>query len=806
MRVILRRKLYSFINVAGLSISIASCLLVALYIRDEKSFDRFHANKDLIYRMEEKKFDIDNPGAADPYIRSAWLQAGLKQALKDELPEVSHATRFNSGYSNTVRYNDKVFNENLTYVDKDFFGMFSFRMISGDKDRIFLTKEEVILTPAIAAKYFGDEDPVGKTILIGSDKQKPFIVTGIIESPPTNSSLDFTMLVPQENRSNYEKLLTLWTDTNSPTFIQLVSGTDLQKLEGNLTKLMRKYQGDRLDRWEKSRKAATFPISADITMLKLDFTPLPDIHLKNETEWYKVSDRIYSYILGGIGVLILVISCINYIALALTTSTSRHKEVGVRKVVGAQIAQLIRQFTVESMVLVFTSMMIGVALVLLVLPSFNEFTQRNMNIDRSDLGWFTGITVALAVVVGVAAGSYPALLLSRFRPAAVLKGKPASKVQFGVTRPLVVLQFTLSAFLIISAVVMNEQMKFIASKDLGYDKEQVLVMNTQSGWNEGANRMVERFRNAAQQHGDILSVAGVSGSFGHGTWRHDFKYNDEAKTAFLYAVDPHYIETLGLGLVAGRNFDTSIASDTNAIIVNEAMVRALQWKDPVGEQLKWRRDDAGWGDRVVGVVKDYHFLPLEHEIQPVILSMNKRKVGYYDRMLVKISGDDIPAALANVQATWKEVASDKPFNYAFLDEDVARQYGSYRQWTDVMKLASTLAVVIACLGLFGLSGINAINRTREIGIRKVMGAGLGSIFILLNKQYIVLGAIAFAIAVPGAWYGVDKWLSGFTYHVTVSWVLFATCMFGGLGIAVATASYHGIKAAMKNPAETLRHE
>ncbi|MGC3945462.1 MAG: ABC transporter permease [Chryseolinea sp.] len=804
LRVLAKRRLYSLINIFGLSISMSCCLLIYLFIQDEKSFDGFHANKNVIYRIEDKKFNIDNPTAADPYISSASLPAGLKQALVDEIPEVVHATRFNSGYGSVLRYEDNVFAERVTYVDRDFFTMFSFPLISGNHQKIFLSKDEVVVTPSVARKYFGDADPIGKTLLIGSNDPRPFTVTGIIAEPPVNSSFEFSILLPQENRGNYDKLMTLWTDSNSPTFVQLAADTDLGKFRQNLTAIMRKFQPDRIQRWEKARKEASFEIPDDVTMVSFDFTALPDLHWKKETEWYKVSDAVYSVILGAIGLLILVISCINYVSLSLTMTSTRRKEVGVRKVAGATMRQLFSQFVTESVLLIFCSLIIGVLVVLLILPSFNEFIGRHITIEKTDFVRFVSVGLLLCAI-GVIAGLYPVSLLSRFRPALVLKGS-TPRIHTGITRPLVVFQFALSSSLIIAAIVMNRQMQFVATKDLGYDHEAVLVLSTQSGWNQKANEMVQRFRVAAQSEKDILSVSGTSSTFDGGTWSHDFTYNGDKHTAFLYAADHEYIETLGLHLLQGRNFDPSIASDTNAVIVNEAMVRAMGWTNPLDETLVWRKEEGGSGDRIIGVVKDYHYLPLNHAINPVILSMNKKKVGYYGTMHVKISSEQMPDALAAVERVWKKVAPDKPFSYSFLNETVALQYKTYRQWTDMMSMATVLAIVIACLGLFGLSGINAMNRTKEIGVRKVLGAGLKDIFILMNREYAGMGLIAFTVSVPLCAFAMNKWLSTFSFRINLGWQLFAVSMFAGLAVTLVAVSYHTIKTALIDPAKTLRNE
>lgn len=802
-RNIQKRKFYSFINAFGLSIGMAFCMLIALYIQDERAFDQFHVNKHRIYRIEEKSFDTWRHDEANPYRQSAWIQAGLAPALKEELPEVEYATRYNDGTRAIFRYGEKVFTERLTYVDKDFFTMFSFPLLKGSTDRIFLGKSEIVITPAIATKYFGDEDPIGKTVEIDNNGVQSYTITGIIEAPPAQSSVSFAILLPQENRSYYERNLTNWGNFGTPTFVQLREGADLALFKANLDKVMNKHMADRLERW---RKEALVPIPEDAKMLEYQFTALPDVHLKKEISWEKVSDPQYSYILGGIALLIMLIACINYISLSLTTSAARRIEVGVRKVVGAQRNQLVYQFSFESLMLALISLVIGFGLVVLFLPSFNQFTLKNIELTFTKALHLMSVGFLLTVVTGLLAGSYPSWFLSRFKPAQVLKGGFTSRLQAGFTKPLVVFQFALSAFLIICSVMMFRQMQFITTKDLGYNKEQVLVIPTQAGWTEASERVIERFRARARQEPLIVSVSGTSSSFNQGFSRFGFQINGEQKSAYVYAADPHYIPTLGIQLVAGRNFDSSIPSDTGAIIVNEALVRDMKWTEPIGQHYNWREDSLSIGSEVIGVMKDYHFLSLEQNFEPLFISMDRANVGYPTTMLIKISATDVTGALDRVKEIWSELFPDKPFDHTFLDEDVARQYQSYTRWMSIMGLATGFAILISCLGLFGLAGINALNRTKEIGIRKVMGAETVQLFVLLNRQYLWLSLIAFSLAVPFSWYVMNQWLSGFKFRITMGWELFAVSILAGLLVAVGTVSYHTLKAAWINPAETLKYE
>ena len=802
-RNIQKRKLYSFINAIGLSIAMAFCLLIYLYIKDERSFDQMHENKHLIFRIEENQYVYWNPKLAEHerYHRTAYLPVGLAPALREELPEVDYVMRFTADWTGIVKYGDKVFTEKLCYTDGDFFKMMSFPLLAGNADKLFENKLEVVLTPAIAQKYFGTEDPIGKTMLIDNNGEKAFIVAGIIQAPPANSSFDFQIILPQEHRPGYERQLKRWGNFNTPTFVQLKPGADLDTFSKNLGKVVDKYMGPGL---EESRKQENIP--ADIKMMELLFTPLPEMHLKNDIEWHKVSDPQYSYILGGIALLILVIACVNYIALALTTSAARRTEVGVRKVVGAYKKQLIYQFGFESILLAFISMIFGILLVVVFLPSFNEFTAKAIQLTFTEFTSITALALGLSIVIGIFAGSYPAFFLSSFLPALVLKGRFTTKLQAGFTKPLVVIQFALSAFLIISSVIMYQQMSFVTNKNLGFQHEQVLVIPTQTGENPQAGKVVDQFRKRLEQVPAVQSVGATNISFNQGWSRFGYKIDGVQRSAYVYSVDPFYIPTLSMELVKGRNFDPTIPADSNAIIVNEALVRDMKWEDPLNEYYNYYEDTVGLGAKVIGVVKDYHYRSLEAPIEPLFLCMNYKDMGQLTSMLVKVKPEDIQNSLQQIEKAWKELYPDKPFDYTFLDDDVARQYRWHTRWMSIMGFSTGFAILISCLGLFGLAGINAINRTKEIGIRKVMGAPVSNIFVLLNRQYVWLSMIAFTIAIPFSWYVMNKWLSSFQFKIEMGWELFALSTMSGLMIALLTVSYHALRAMQVNPAETLKYE
>lgn len=796
-----KRKMFSFINAFGLSIGIAFCILIFLYIKDEKSFDKFHANSHKIYRVEEKAYDFWDPEPDKPYNYSAYIQTGLGPVLKEEVPQVQLATRFNGGGNAIVANGEKVFTEQLAYIDPDFFKMFSFETLAGNQDQFLSEKYQVVLTPKIAEKYFDSQDVLGKTLKIDIQGENEFAVVGIITSPPANSSLQFDMLVSQTVRPYYDKNVERWQNFNTPTFIQLSDNADMSAISENLSKIVDKYMGEAL-----ARDVEEYSIPEDIKPFEYQLTGFQDIHLDTQITWTKSSDPKYAMILGGIAFLILLIACINYISLSLTASAARQTEVGVRKSVGAQRGQLINQFAFESVILAFLSMVIGIILMFIFLPAFNGFTNKELSFDAITIMQVFGIGLGLAVVVGLISGFYPAFYLSAVKPSQVLKGGFTTKMKAGFTKPLVVLQFALSAFLIISSVIMYQQMEYVTTKDLGYDQEQVIVVPTQMGWNEESNKAVERMRTRLSQESFVSGVAGTSLSFNQGYSRYGYEIDNEHRSAYVFAVDPQYIEVLDIEMVEGRNFLTDGVNDSTDIIVNEALVADMGWENPLEEHLNWREDSASLGSKIVGVVKDYHFLSLERTIEPMFLSMDKEQVGYLQQMLIKIKPGELSNAVDKLQSIWNELSPDKPFDYTFLDEDVARQYASYERWMSIMGLATLFAILISCLGLFGLAGINAINRTKEMGIRKVFGAEVMNIFVLLNRQYIWLALIAFVIASPLSWYAMNMWLEDFEYGIEISWPIFAISMGLGLLIALVTVSYHAVKSAYLSPAETLKYE
>lgn len=800
-RTMMKSKLYSFINAFGLSIGMAFCMLIYLFVQDEKSFDKFHKQGKDLYRIENYSFNTWRTSSDDEplFDKMAYIQKAVGPTLKEELSQVVFATRYNHGSSGIVRHGGKAFTEVLTYVDRDFFQMFTFDLLEGSTDAVFINEHEVVITPDIAKKYFGDVSPINQVIEIDNEGAKSFTVVGVIAHAPANSSLVYGILINQKSRPYYERQMNNWRNNNTPTFVQLADNIDFDSFEYNLDKVAEKYMGKHTMDWEIPDEISQ---QDGFKPFEFQYTKLEDIHLDTSISWNRSSDPQYSIILGAMALLILIIACINYVSLSLTTSASRRVEVGVRKAIGAHSSQIVSQFTFESILLAIVSMLIALGLVYLFLPTFNEFTGKGITLDPTSLIYLLGFGLASSIGLGVVAGSYPSFILSRLLPAKVLKGG-STKVNSGFAKPLVVLQYALSGFLIISSMIMYQQMEFVTSKDLGFDKEHVLVIPTQSGWSNEANKTITSLRQVLSKHSNVFSVSGTSSSFSKGYSLNGYEIDGEQKSAFTYTVDPYYLSLLDIVLLEGRNFDSNIISDSSGVVVNEALVEDMGWENPLEEHLNWREDTVGLGAKVLGVVKDYHFLSLKTEIKPMMLIMDS---DYMTNVLVKIGPENVAESISLIESEWKTRYPDRPFEYSFMDDDIDQQYRSYSRWMNIMGLATGFAILISCLGLFGLSGVNALNRTKEIGIRKVMGAELSNIFLLLNKQYVWLAIIAFTIASPLSWYVMKIWLSNFEFAITIGWEFFAISMLAGLAVALSTVSYHAIKSALVNPAETLRSE
>ncbi|MEZ5039430.1 MAG: ABC transporter permease [Saprospiraceae bacterium] len=807
-RSFLKHKLYSFVNIFGLSIGIAFCLLIYLFVRHELSYDHFHENAAQIFRVNGTEFT--ESGAEDKASPLHWKEnkgiykyahqpLPLGPKLKELFPEVNQYCRYAEGEF-IVRFENKIFPETGFYVDDNFFRFFSFPLKEGNPTTVLAQQEQLVLTEALAEKYFGRTNPVGQTLFVTiNGEEKPFTVGGLAENMPANTSVPFQLVLPIQNNPYYERRLTQWGSSNTPLFIELAAGTNPEEWQNKLSGFVATQFKSSID-WIKER----YILSEEDQAFSLSLTPLTAIHLDPTVHWRGGGHPLNVLILSSLALLILLIACLNYISLALTGASGRTIEIGMRKVLGARPGQLQKQFWMEAQFLVVLAVGLALVLVDIMLPYFNGFVERNLDFKLLDNIGALGIIAAMGLVSGLIAGGYPAMILARLKPIKALRGNQTYRFKPRFTKIAVVLQYSLAVFLIVSSLTMFQQMRFLNQKDLGYEKDQLIVLQSHTGWDDEGERLMNQLKQELGGHALIKNISGTSASFTKGWDINGYDYREEQHRAFCYKVDHDYIKTLGIEVVAGRDFSTAFPSDmTDAIIVNEALVKDLGLENPIGAQIPWRTESPT--NKIVGVVKDFHFLALDQAIQPMLMYLNPDE-GKIQHLLLKADGNNLPGAIALLESTWKKIAADKPFDYSFLDQDVAAQYASYERWTQVMGIATIFAIIIASLGLFGLAGMMLVNKTKEIGIRKVLGAGISNLLLLLNREFLILTAIALCIATPLSLVVMRKWLSNFEFKIELNGTVFLVAGLLCLSIILFTVSYHTLKAALTNPVDALKNE
>jgi putative ABC transport system permease protein len=802
VRHLTKQKVYTLINGFGLSVGIAFCLLIFTFIQDELSFDRFHAQAGRIFRIHRTNLVEPAYGEREKGFFSAlkmrqenkliYLPLPLGPKLQEEIPEIKQTVRIGEGQA-VFSYGDKVFNEKLQYVDHNFFEMFSFKLRQGNSETVLHDLSSLVITASLARKFFGDQDPIGKTLIMQQrqGEKKAFTVTGVCEEAPANSSLSLNILIPFEHEDNYQEYKNeLHNYFSTLLFIELAEHASLKALQQNFTRFINKHYAEGIARIRSAEK-----LGAATPVYELGFTNIADTHFDNSVYWNKVSNPLYTYILSGIALLILLIACINYISLAMTRASSRTQEIGIRKVMGASRKQVAWQLWTEAQVLVAASVIFSILLVHLFLPAFNAFTEKQLDFPLQEQPVLMAALAGLTLLVGAIVGGYPALFLSRFEPVKVLKSNRTYRFNPQLSGALVVVQYTLCLFLVTSSIIMYRQMQFISRKDLGYNKEQVLVVSNHK--RENMDVLMSRIRQYAAGNPDIISVSSTSSSFNKSSMAYFFNINGENSPVDVYMVDQEYIPILEIQLKQGRNFSSQLRSDSNAVIINETLAAKLGKDGIAGEMSK------SLGSRIVGIVKDYHYASLESKIAPMALFYKPHNVG---SILLKIKPGQLQETLTAVEKNWKTLSGGQPFEFSFLHEDVQSQYKTYHRWMGIVGTATLFAISIACLGLFSLSGLMAVNRTKEIGIRKVLGASLGNIFLLLNKGTLKIALFAFMIAVPFSWYLMHKWLEDFAYRISITWEIFAIAGLLGIITAIIAVSVPSLKAALANPVKSLRNE
>lgn len=785
-----KQKLYSAINVMGLAIGVAFCCLVALFVRHELSFDRFHDNKDHIYHIYQTYYYPDG-SAEDIYDDQP---APLGEALLAEFPEVENYVRF-SNVSGVVRENREVFNEDLLYVDASFFDVFSFPLLLGDRSTVLKGRNDVVLSKSMAVKYFGDEDPLAQILEIrirGDFVQ--YTVVGVVEDSPSNSSIDLDILLPFEMSPMFEQTVGNWGWHSFPTFIQLNPEANAEAVAAKLPAFWNTHNQEELEDlqqegWPEGQPYAEYNMQA-----------LTDVHLDANVESNLVSARnpTYLYILTGIALAILLIACINYMTLALGRSTRRSREVGLRKVIGARRKQLLIQFWGEGVLLSSIAGVVGIILAYAFLPVFNGLLNQDLSIDIWGDPFIITFTAITALMTGLMAGSYPALILSNLVPVDALKSQQKLGGGNLLTRSLVTAQFAVSVFLFISTLVMLQQLRHMSQKDLGFNDEELVVISTQR---LDSDRLMAFFKDRLAGTPSITGITGIQNSFQRGYWKNEWRYQEEDKGAYIYSIEPSFIEVMGMDLLTGRQLSEAMASDSNGVIVNEALVRDFGWSDPLNERLTGLTMPGIKDPQVIGVVKDFNYRSLHQSVEPAVLF-----TGNVNTLLVRIQPTDVQATLGVLEDTWKEFANDIPYSFSFMDEDLQAAYNTEQQWSKIVGYSSILAILVACLGLFALAALTVSGRMKEIGIRKVLGASVQNVLALISKEFIVLVVSGIFIGVPIAYFVMQRWLEGFSYRITLGPGVFLLACFISLLIALLAVSYQTIKAARSNPVMNLSRE
>ena len=774
IRNLFRHKLYSFINISGLAVGIAFCILVLLFVRYEWSFDTFHEDVERIFLMQQIEKGIDE----DYYHGEAWVRMPLlfKTALLEDFPEIERVVRIYPGITKgtDVHYGDKVsFDQSGLYADPAFFEMFSFFQVSGDLKTALRELNSVVISRAIAHRYFEDEDPIGKFVSIRTSRElENFTITGVVDVPD-NSSIQFDFVLSLEKVIQEGKLNPAWDRWNYYTFVQLPEQLQASDLENRFPPFAEACFG----KWIEWRRE-----DYNNYELHLKLFPLRDIHsnLRFVYDLGPTTDPVYSYLLSGIALSVLLMACVNFMNLSLGLSSTRFREVGMRKVLGARRAHLVKQFGGEAVLLSFLALFLGIALSELLLPTFNGLIHKELTIDYGST-WLVLLTLVL--FTGLIAGSYPVLVLSGFHPVEVLKGQ----LRFGgsnrFTRGLVVVQFALSLIMVIATLIMSAQMHYLKTKKLGFNTEQLVVIDTNPVGllglaNEEKERLLYLYQRQAAQYDDIINVSMVNGSFGRDGLE-VMGDTHEGRKIDLCVLETYYdyLEVLGIPLIEGRTFSRNFPSDARrSVLVNETLVQEFGPRAVIGERVPAQPENR-WLDReIIGVVGDFHIRTWQYEISPtvIVLAEDPRRLRY---ILVKINLEDIPAMLSMLEETWRQIVPDYPFLFSFLDADVERTFREDERWLKIIRYSALFGIFIACLGAFGLSSLMVARRTKEIGIRRVLGASAISIVSLLSREFVWQMVVSSFLAFPVSYFAISRWLQSFAYRIDLGIGVFVLTLF-----------------------------
>ncbi|WAC09920.1 ABC transporter permease [Dyadobacter pollutisoli] len=793
-------KFYSFLNIFGLALGLASCLLITLYVIDELSYDKSFGHAERIYRINaDIRFggaDMSLAVAPDP----------LAFTLKKDYPQIEQVVRLRENGSQLVRRAEAAENlkeEHVVYADSTFFKVFSVPMLMGDAEKALKDPHTVVISETDAAKYFGAENPIGKALIV--DNSQTYTVTGVMQDIPAQSHLrDMNMLLSMS--STEESRLGGWGSHNFNTYLLFREGVDPVQFEKNFETVLQKYTA----KWLVSFLGASLDeVRKSGSYLRYTLIPLTDIHLHSDrTSEINVNGNIqYVYIFAVVALFLLTIACVNFMNLATARSANRAKEVGVRKALGSERSSLVSQFLTESVMLSFFSLALAVILAYAALPYFNNLAGKQVSFPIQKV-WFWAALLLTGGAVGMLAGSYPAFFLSAFKPLKVLKNSVELQGKGGYLRNgLVVFQFVISVMLIVGTGVIYRQLNFIQTKKLGFNKDQMLIVNDAYA----LNNQVKSFKEQVMRIPNVESAT-VTSFLPTPSSRTDHTFfpvgqmeQDKGINMQKWAVDYDFVKTMGLQIANGRPFQEEFPSDSAGIVINEAAAKVLGYADPVGKRI-FGYEDAALTQKVtytiIGVVKNFHFESLKKNIGALSLVLYRSN----GNVVFKLSGGNVAQTVGQVEQLWKKMAPGQPFSYRFMDEDFNQVYRSEERVGKIFITFAVISIIIGCLGLFGLSAYTAERRTKEIGVRKVLGASVANIVTLLSKEFLRLIIIAIVIGIPISWFGMNQWLNDFAYHVDLAWWMFVAAGALAITIALLTVSFQSIKAALMNPVKSLRSE
>lgn len=767
---------YTFINLSGLSLGIGICLIIAIFIQFHLGFDQFHTNSENIYRVVKQDIQSDqNRGN---------MQGPLAQALVDDIPEIKSAVRFRSETEKLVTIDNEIFyQDGLLMTDPQMFEVFDFDVLRGNKDRLLEDENSIVLSQQTAEKFFGSANPIGQEVIL--DEVNNYTVTGIIQNPPAQSHIEYSMIIRIPEQMHGTNIME-WNRLSAfYTYVLLEENRDTATVVAKIPSVL-----------EGKLSEET------LARTNYFFQPLEDIHLRSDLGWELFSDRIFSinylYLFGIVGAFILLIAAVNYINLATARASRRLKEVGIRKTAGADRWDLFWQFTGEILMLTFVAAGLSLGITELLLPGVNNLMGLELSTGSIWTPLFLCVFLGIIFLIGFTSGIYPALVLSSFNPSDIFKPSRNILTGGGLRKGLVVAQFAISMTLIMSTLIIHQQLDYFQSKNLGLDPDQVVNIELKA---DGAQKIAGLFANELAQIPGIESYTISNGIPGVGGIRVYLFLNEtdqEPTPIHFNSADPGFLETMDMELVAGRNFHESDAQkEENFILANQALIKKMGWTDneAIGKRIS--------NYTVLGVIRDFHFESFQNEISPAVIGPIGTEANYVS---ARLSSQDITATMSQIEENWRNVAGAYPFQYSFMDQTFDDLYRAEQRLGTLFTSFALITIFIACMGLFGLVAFIASKRTKEIGIRKVLGASVVNLVALLSKDFVLLVVLGFLLAIPVAWYAMNRWLTDFAYKIDLGLEIFAWAGITAILIALLTVSWQSIKAAMANPVDSLRSE